>query len=382
MIKNWSGELQAVAGILSAVRPGPEWVSRDVVHQTSRRAIEMFEEDVNDLERDAGFLFVDEADVADSDYRVVELIRRWHLSPRTPSLAAFCIFAIEGLELDLSPDLNRGVLAAGLLGEIENNLPYHNTLHYKKVFLQLVRLIKAHNDIYKGTHQELNKQQIGLVLLAACIHDLGHDGKGNTIKGVFEQGRLERRALNLAQPYLELCGIKQNDLDALLVMLLCTDVSPLGDPANPASQMKSAYRYHYMGEKKKIEALNLDSELSVLEKDAPLAMMSLILHEADIGTSAGLAYNLTTYESALYKREMGEMQAFPRDVVGFLRDVCQRAMISDAGKKLFAANMARVLALAERDVADGNHAYPQPESSEFLSLHGNLVADSSGKTIN
>ena len=106
------------------------------------------------------------------------------------------------------------------------------------------------------------------------------------------------------------------------------------------------------------------------------------MHEADIGTSAGLAYNLTTYESALYKREMGEMQAFPRDVVGFLRDVCQRAMISDAGKKLFAANMARVLALAERDVADGNHAYPQPESSEFLSLHGNLVADSSGKTIN
>lgn len=382
MIKDWREELQAVAGILSSVRPGPEWVSRDAVHQASRRVIEILEQDMSDLERDAGFLFENGPDVADSSYRVMELIRRWHLSSHVPSLVAFCLFATERLKLDVPPDVRRGMLAAGFLGEIENNLPYHNTLHYKKVFLQLVRLIDAHNGIYKGTYHELNGRQAGLVLLAACVHDLGHDGKGSTIKGVFEQGRLERRAFNLTQPYLESCGMKQHDLDAVLVMLLCTDVSPLGDPANPASQMKAAYRYHFMGEKKKIEALNLDPELSTLEKDASLALMALILHEADIGTSAGLDYNLTTYESTLYRREMDEPQAFPRDVVGFLRDVCQRAMISDAGKKLFAANMARVLALAERDLADGNRAYPQPEYSEFLSLHNHLVADGSGKTIN
>ncbi len=381
MVKDWREELLAIAGILSSVRPGPEWVSRDAVHQSARQSVDLLAEDLKDIEHDAGFLFADESDTADFNRRIVDLIRRWHLSPRSPGLAAFCIFAIENLKLDLPPDIRRGLLAAGLLGEIENNLLYHNTLHYKKVFLQLMRLIDTHNGIYQGTGQELNARQAGLMLLAACIHDLGHDGKGNTIKGVFEQGRLERRAFNLAQPYLEACGIGKGDLDALLLMLLCTDVSPLGDPANPANQMKAAYRYHFMDEKKKIEALNLDAELNALEKDAPLVMMALILHEADIGTSAGLDYSLTTYESTLYRREMGE-QAFPRDVVGFLRDVCQRAMISDAGKKLFSANMARVLALAERDFADGNRAYPQPEHSEFLSLHGHLAMDGPGKTIN
>jgi hypothetical protein len=374
--------MQTVAMLLDSVRPGPDWVSRDAVHQVARRSLAMLAQDRAELEHDAGFLFSHDDDAAGADRRVLDLIRRWHIAERPPGLASLCIFAIENLKLDLPPEIQRGVLAAGMLGEVENNLPYHNTLHYKKVLLQVMRLIDAHNRIYDGMAQAFDGRQAGLILMAACIHDLGHDGKGNTIKGVFEQGRLERRAFKLAEPYLEACGMGQRDLDDLLVMMLCTDVTPLGDPANPASQMKSAYRYHFMGEKKKIEALNLDPELSALEKNPTLAMMALVLHEADIGTSAGLDYNLTTYESTLYRREMGERQAFPKDVANFLRDVCQREMISDAGKKLFAANMARVLALAERDVAEGNRAYPQPESAEFLSLHAHTATGNSTKTIN
>jgi hypothetical protein len=145
--------------------------------------------------------------------------------------------------------------------------------------------------------------------------------------------------------------------------------------------MKSAYRYHFLGQKRKTGPLNLDEDLEPLQRDADLTMMCAILHEADIGTSAGLDYNVTTYETGLYKREMGEEQAFPKDIVDFLNDICQRQMLTDAGQRLFAANMARIFALAEREIADGNHAFPQPEYSDFLLLHSG-GADGPGKTIN
>jgi hypothetical protein len=217
-----------------------------------------------------------------------------------------------------------------------------------------------------------------LLLIAACIHDLGHDGRGNIIDGRLEQGRLERRAFALALPYLETCGMSSGDLDTLLAILLCTDVTPMGDPANPLNQMKAAYRYHFQAEDTKIEAPPLSPELSVLAKDPDLTMMALMLHEADIGTSAGLDYNLTTYETAQYKRETGEENAFPQDVADFIDDICRCTMLSEAGQKLFGANVAHISTQAEREIREGNHAYPKPEYSEFLLPRSSAATGTTG----
>ena len=379
---DWGRLLQSMEPTFNGVRPDASWATRNDVSQTFRQVIQHLPEDLETLRREAGFVFSVENEPENLTEQTVELFRRWHLAKRSPSLAALVIFALENLKPDLPPEIARAVLAAGVLGEVENNLRYHNNLHYKKVILQIMRLITVHNTIYEGTDRALDGRQAGLLLLAACIHDLGHDGKGNTIKGVFEQGRLERRAMDLAQPYFEACGMDARDIAKVRVMILCTDVAPLGDPANPVNQMKAAYRYHFLGQKKKIGPLNLDPDLMPLQNDPVLTMMSLILHEADIGTSAGLDYTITAFETSSYKRELGEERAYPRDIIDFLEDICQRRMLSAAGERLFAANMARIFALAEKEVADGNHAFPVPEYSDFLVLHSAGSGDGSGKTIN
>ncbi|MBP7721769.1 MAG: hypothetical protein KA155_04450 [Alphaproteobacteria bacterium] len=378
---DWAAILRAMSPAFDGIRPDPSWATRDAVHQTTKKTLQTLDRDIETLEGEAKFIFSLSAGAEGLTQQSVAMLLRWHIAERAPSLSALAIFVAKYLGTNMPPEIARAVLAASVLGEVENNLPYHNNLHYKKVLFQTARLIAMHNNIYEGTDQTFNCKKIGMLMIAACIHDLGHDGRGNTIKGVFEPGRLERRAFKLAFPYLEACGLDYADLEKLRVMLLCTDVAPLGDPANPVNQMKSAYRYHFLGQKRKTGPLNLDEDLEPLQRDADLTMMCAILHEADIGTSAGLDYNVTTYETGLYKREMGEEQAFPKDIVDFLNDICQRQMLTDAGQRLFAANMARIFALAEREIADGNHAFPQPEYSDFLLLHSG-GADGPGKTIN
>ncbi len=380
--RDWSKALQDISPVFEAVRPDSSWADRDTVRQTAKKVIQNLEQDLTTLQGDAAFIFSVKNDAQDLARQTSDMLRRWQLAERSPSLAALSIFAIRNLQINLPPEIAAAVLTGSVLGEVENTLPYHNNMHYKKVLLQVIRLVAVHNSIYEDTLQALDDRQVGILLLAACIHDLGHDGKGNTIKGVFEQCRLEKRAFELALPYLEVCRMSLGDMDTLRVMLLCTDVAPLGDPANPVNQMKSAYRYHFLGQKKKLGPLNLDEELSALEKDSALTMMAIILHESDIGTSAGLDYSVTTYETGLYKKEMGQAQAFPEDVVDFLNDICQRQMLSDAAQRLYAANMARIFALAEKEIADGNHAYPQPEHSDFLLPHHAGSTGGKNKTIN
>ncbi|MGB0720286.1 MAG: hypothetical protein ACPGRX_07420, partial [Bdellovibrionales bacterium] len=169
-------------------------------------------------------------------------------------------------------------------------------------------------------------------------------------------------------------------LAPLKVMLLTTDVSPLGDPTNPAGQMKAAYRYHFLGEHSRTHALNLSDDLAVLEKDPSLTTMCLILHEADLAPSAGLTYAMTQYETALFRAEIVGDAGKPSHVVDFLDQICGRRMLSDAGQKLFATNMARIYALAEQDMKDGDEGFPKPELTGFML--GVQSETASGKTIN
>lgn len=298
----------------------------------------------------------------------VHLYRHWHTQPESSSLTALSLFGLDLCAPGASLQQIKAVLAASVLGEIENTLPYHNNIHYRKVLLQTLRMIRAHNNIYLGTARALSTDQMVLLMIVACIHDLGHDGQGNTVRGVWQAGRLERKAYDLALPYLQACGYDNvNDLERLRVMLLCTDVTPAGDPISAAAQMKAAYRHHFMGFKGRFQTLNLDPELKRLETDEDLTLMSLILHEADVATSAGLTYDMTAYETALLMQEMGAETARPQHVMDFLNLICQRQMLTIAGQELYAANLARIYALTEEAVQAGDDPYPMAELSVFLS---------------
>lgn len=313
------------------------------------------EADILRLERET-FIFAEDADAESLNAQNVRALCRWRGEGGMPGLAALCLLACERFGID-APELVRSVMVASVLGEIPRNLSYHCNEHFRKVLLQVVRTVFVHNRIYGGTPRALDKRQTALLLIAACIHDFGHDGLGNTVRGVFEPGRLERLSFELARPYLVAAGLDDEaDLSALEVMLLATDVSPLGDPTSPMRQMKVAYRFHFLGERRG-ESLNLSRDLARLEKDAALAQMALILHESDVATSAGLDYSLSQYETSLYRLEIGGCAACPSHILDFLEQVCQRQFLGAAAQKLYSANMARIYALAEQDAAAGNAPY-------------------------
>ena len=336
------------------------------------------EEDLKHLKKQE-FLFSSSADVSKMTGEVVDFIRSWHVLGQPPSLAALCAAAADHFGIE-DKTLRYGLVVASILGEVESDLDYHNNNHFRKVVMQLIRMMNAHNRIYAGTEHELTPEDIALVLITGAIHDVGHDGLGNTVKGVFHQSRLELRSFELAWPYLEALGFEARQKKVIEAMLIATDVSPFGDPESPMMQMKAAYRFHFLGEKAKFPQLNLSPELSILEKDSKVALMACMVHEADIATSSGLSYAVSQYETVSVFNEMGQKEASPQDLVSFIDNVCQRRYLSDVGQKLFASNLARIYALAEQDVKAGNQPFPKAQHTDFIL--GVKAGEGEGKPLN
>ncbi len=374
---DWKAQLHALGNALPRVEPAA--AGGQELRVLAKKLAESLPDQLKTLKKEGRFIFHADSDADRLSKNNLDLLRGWHTQGKSPSLTALCIYGIENLRLNLAPDIQQAVLTASILGELDHPLPYHNNMHFRKVLLQMLRLVTVHNEIYHGTARALDPNKVALLMAAVCVHDLGHDGMGNTLKGIHHPGFIERRSFMLAEPYLRMAGLGDVALNDLKVLLLSTDVSPLADPGNYMNQMKAAYRFHYLGERKGLQSLNLDQDLKPLQKNAQLTMMALLLHEADISTSAGLHYDITKYETAIYAREIGEEHARPSHIIEFLDTVCQQRMISDAAQKLYAANMARIHALALEDSNNGDQPLPRAEYSDLI-VH---TSDSrSSKSIN
>ena len=359
---------------------GDVWFSETDLNDTFQKIENNFDVDMAQIQIGLPFLHNNTVNAVDITDGITAAIQNWQLQGKEPSLYALCVDTFENLNLTPSPDFYHMVMMAAFLGEMNNDQPYHDNTHFKKVLLHLICIIKAHNTIFLGGSKALKDDEICMLIAAACIHDIGHDGMGNIVKGVHIPHRLERRSFEYAKPFLALVGMNDEAvLNKLLVMLLTTDVSPLDDPANPMHQMKAAYRFHYLGEGKRAHSLHLADELDILEKDPRLATMCLLLHEADIATSAGLNYEVTKYETSLLREEFCGDQGKPSHIIDFLNQICSRRFLSDAGQKLYAANLARIYALAEEGVENGDEEFPVSEHADFILAQSSLQTS---KTIN
>lgn len=357
-----------------------EWTSPEALASAHERVLKHLEGDIAELQNNAADLLSPDTSVQASTGMTAHILKSWHLGS-SPSLTALMCWGLDTLEIRLQPDLLQAALLASILGEVEHDPLYHNNMHFRKVLLQTIRQIAMHNQLFKGTVRALGDEQAGLMMLTACIHDLGHDGTGNMVRGVFKQSRLELRSIAILQPYLARCGITYDDPrgKAIKTMILATDVTPISDPGNPVNQMKAAYRFHFLGDKEKVDSLHLDKELNILQKNPELTVMSLLLHEADVATSAGLTYEVTQFETILYRLEICEDAARPRHVIDFIKNICQRHFLSDAGQRLYGANMARIFAQLETDEASGNITFGDVETSLFLTGMPSVHSQSKGR---
>lgn len=363
---SWSSHLTALQDFFKSNHFSSRWLEINQISSTINIIKENMEHDLRFLEKHALFIFSPSDETENHTRLTIDLFRRFAKGEAAPSLLALCVFAMRAFKIN-DPDLQRLIMAAAILGEIENPLPYHSNMHYRKVTFQVMRMAAVYNGIYEGTSRAFNERQIALLLATACIHDLGHDGKGNTLKGVYIPHRLEQNSYDMTAPVFEALGNRgEFDMAMIRVMLLCTDVTPFKDPGNAVNQAKAAYRHHFLSGNGIKEGLNLDDDLKIMEKCPAMAAMALMIHEADIATSAGLHYDITKYETGLLMLEVSDGVARPENVINFLNDICNRQMLSEVGQQLFAANLARIYALAEDDFRAGNHPYPPLEKSDFI----------------
>ena len=361
-----SGTLGEVLTALEKTPKDPSWPDQSLLKIAVEESTKDLNKSLQTLEKQTGSLLSSAAKGKDYGEGAQKVFHAWDNNKNPPPLLSLCLYAFEktGLKPD-ETDLAMLIMMS-ILGQIKNDLPYHSDMHFRKVVAQVGTMIVAHQNLHRDRKYAFSAKQMCMLLGAACIHDLDHDGKGNVIKGLLIPGRAEKRAFMLAEPYMEAVGVDEKTLNEILVMILSTDVLPLNDPTNSVQQMKAAYRYHFMGENKGVYALNLSEELSAMESNPYLTLMSLILHEADISTSAALTYEVTKYETALLMDEYRRDHAYPEDVVNFLEQICDCCFLTEVGKVLYQQNIEHIYACAKADFENGNKPYPTAQASDYL----------------
>lgn len=278
------------------------------------------------------------------------------------TLSDLAFFALAELEFGAGEiELVQPLLVASVLGEMPHALAYHNPAHFRKVLHHAIRLIVMDRTLAGQDQTGLSKEQAVLLMIAACIHDMGHDGSSNLNGGQYDPGRLEKRSCALAEPYLLAAGLSEGAMSYLRTMVLCTDASRPDNPSCPLSQLKAAYHHHFSDFSGKAEH-SAGQVFTFLRNRKDLTLLALYLHEADIMSSAGVSYDRTRCETIQFKRERGEGAARPSDVLEFFDTICRGGFLTSAGKALAQRPYESIRAAVELDFENGNAEYRNQDS--------------------
>ncbi len=361
MLHDFQEYFNEIKKYLNSIPASDDWVDAGTLLKTFDDVSQKFEDHYQRALVDLEYIFSDNTDATYQTEQTVLLLGKWAKSDDPISIFSVAAAALSHFNFSAKQDENDilPTLMAALLADVPNILDYHNNLHFCKVVLHTIRLIVAHNNIWPSGQNYLDKSRVSLLIAAAAIHDLGHQGDGNIIDRKYHMAQVERRSYDLIYPYLNAVGFSEDTLNDMKVMLTTTDVSPFGDPISPVSQMRRAYEFHYgsadrMGDK---AALMLSDDLSVLADRSVLCLMCLILHEADIMNSAAVDYDITCGESISVSLELGLTHALPEGTLLFLERICAGQMLSDSARYLGSANLAKILERVMKDYKDGNKSY-------------------------
>ncbi len=343
--------------ILRSISPDNSWVSKDTLIDAVEKVQANYEKCECQAKKALDDIFASSCEVAESTSKTSTLIKSWHDGDQEFCAPSIISYLIDHFDFDKGQhkDLILLMFIASVLAEVDNDLPYHNNLHFRKVLLHAARMADTHNKLFKNSIGSLTHLDIAMLIVAACIHDLGHDGTSNIVDRKYIMARIETRSFNYARPFLEKSQVSSKILDDIFIMLIVTDTAPFGDPISPSNQIKVAYEYHY-GIKGHGD-LNLSNELSLLEDNDRLSLLCVILHEADIMNSAGVDYEITCYESVSISKEFGESGAYPEDTLLFLDKICNGGFCSDAGSFLADDNLALIKDKIMKDFKSGNNSY-------------------------
>lgn len=285
--------------------------------------------------------------------KVSDIFGEWEKAGGGPNLLAMSVAALDGFGIELDSPEALALCVCSVLAEFPNDLQYHGNEHYRKVFFHMVRLLSKHNQLFAGGERELDKISVAESLIAASIHDLGHEGGDNARDGVYTPGFMEQKAFDVARPFIEACGMDKDEIGEIETIVFCTDITFFAGDNSPCIRMKKLYKHFFWHEDVGDVSLMMMGKLRRYDENTRLIQMAMLLHEADIGTSAGLSYEQTKCETINIMEERGMKSAGPKVVIAFLREQLGETMYTEAAKQTFGPAMDEVIKHAEKDYEAG-----------------------------
>lgn len=341
--------------VIMNTQPGEDFFEPDLLEQTIDKCRAAFAGDCDRMAACNDVLYGDNYD--NFGVQATDVFSQWAELGRGPILPAMVASAIEAFDLDITAPLVKSAFLSAILAEYPNNLLYHGNEHYRKVLFHVLRLIALHNEMFDGTNRKFSHDHTATLLIGACVHDLGHEGGDNLREGVYTPGQMEQFAINLSRPYFEALGVNKDDLGELETIIFCTDITFFAGDNSPCVRMKKIYRYFFWDDDREDVSMMMMGKLRRFEDNPRLSLMAMILHEADVATSAGLSYEQTIKETIAIMEERGLKIAGPKTVLAFLREQLGETMFSEASKRLYGRVMMGVIKHAEQDIERGRETF-------------------------
>jgi hypothetical protein len=283
------------------------------------------------------------------------IFNEWDQSNTWPSLAAMQAFAFEQFNLPFEGVPARAALLAAVLGEVPNELLYHGNAHYRKVMFHTIRLMATQIDGNFPYQPLLYSEDLMKLLIATAIHDLGHEGGDNLRNGIYTPGYMEQKAFDHAREYFETLGLDPDFCRDVEALVFCTDITFIAGDNSPCVRMKKIYRHFFLGglsDADEIENM-LMGKMRRFEDNPRLAITAMLLHEADIATSAGMTYETSKAETIKIMLERELDIAGPKVFLKFMNEQLGGAMVSPAAQQIFGAQMDKIMKQASADLDQG-----------------------------
>ncbi|MDB5492085.1 MAG: hypothetical protein JWO78_1934 [Micavibrio sp.] len=283
------------------------------------------------------------------------LFTEWDETDGGPGLAALQAFAFEHFNLPRDGAPARAAMAAAVLAEVPNDLLYHGNAHYRKVMFHTIRLMATQicgNFPYQPL---LYSDDLIKLLISTAIHDLGHEGGDNQRNGIYTPGYMEQKAFDHARDYFDNLDLDHDFARDIEAMVFCTDITFIAGDNSPCVRMKKIYRHFFLGgmpEGEDIENM-LIGKLRRFEDNPRLSIMAMLLHEADIATSAGLTYAVSKMETRKIMQEYELDIAGPKVFLKFMSEQLGGSMVTPAAQQVFGAQMEDIMRQAFADQAAG-----------------------------
>lgn len=213
--------------------------------------------------------------------------------------------------------------------EKHSNNPYHNEHHNREVTLVTSLLLLKH--ITDGNEDGFTARDARNLIMAAAVHDLGHDGGGNIVNGVHNPLRLELQALNLAANLWKDQDVTKEDLRFIQACIEPTDISSSEKIVSPRSSL--------------VETFNGASSKASVYNNKMWRTAAAMLSDADLAISAALSPDLFAVNSMMVEEETkGAVPATKASAKYFLDRVVSPFPLSSEGRVLLKTGYNKVRA--------------------------------------